>query len=149
MPYEAFQSSITMAVPADVVFDAIASLDGLRGWWTPNVARFRDPDDRLRFEFDGLGEHIDMRVDAVHRPSRIEWTCLVHSSLPEWTGTRVLWDIRPSSGSVSELCVSHVGLVPVLECFEDCGRGWRHFLASIRALVETGRGMPFTGLVSE
>jgi hypothetical protein len=34
-------------------------------------------------------------------------------------------------------------LSPKLDCFNDCKLGWDHFLASIVALVENGKGMPF------
>jgi len=43
----------------------------------------------------------------------------------------------------SERGAHHFGLDPTLDCYGTCSRGWDHYLASLRAYVETGTGNPW------
>jgi uncharacterized protein YndB with AHSA1/START domain len=125
------------------VFDAIATLEGLRGWWTTLVSGSASAGGEILLEFEGIDEHIVMRVEEARQPSRVRWACLEHTSLPDWRGTRVLFELAPRGKEGSELAFEHVGLSPTLECYESCEQGWDHFLASLVALVDRGRGTPF------
>jgi hypothetical protein len=99
----------------------------------------------ILLEFEGIEEHIVMRVDEARRPARVRWTCKEHTSLPDWSGTRVLFEIVPRGVEGSEIAFEHVGLSPRLECYEECEQGWDHFLVSLGSLVERGHGTPFGG----
>ncbi len=127
------------------VFDALATLEGLRGWWTPLVSGSPESGGDLRFDFEGMDEHIVMHVERASRPSSVSWTCVVHTSLEDWAGTRVLFELAPRGPGGCDLTFRHVGLTRALECFDDCKLGWDHFLASLFAYVDRGKGMPFTG----
>lgn len=127
------------------VFRSLATLEGLRGWWTPLVTGSPNAGGALRFKFKGLAEHIDMRVDESLELVRVAWTCKVHSSLPEWSGTRISFDIEAMGADRCRLRLKHMGLVPTLECYADCSLGWEHFLSSIALYAETGKGLPFGG----
>ena len=50
------------------VFDAIATLEGPRRWWTTIVTGSAEVGDELRFGFAGLDEQMVMRVSACRRP---------------------------------------------------------------------------------
>ncbi|MDB5213239.1 MAG: Activator of Hsp90 ATPase 1 family protein [Myxococcaceae bacterium] len=136
---------VAFGASCERVFDAIATLDGLRGWWTPLVSGSPSTGGDVRFEFRGMDEHIVMHVERASRPSVVEWSCVEHASLDDWKGTRVLFELAPRGPGGCDLTFRHVGLTRELECFEDCELGWEHFLASIVAYVESGVGMPFTG----
>lgn len=131
----------SVAAPRSRVFDALTTLDGLRGWWTPIVSG--DPlGGELRFGFEGLDEVIVMRVDEASRPRRVRWTCLEHSSLPEWADTVIEMDLVDNE-KTTDLELRHRGLTPVLACYDHCEAGWDHFLESIASYVEKGKGMPY------
>lgn len=130
-----------IAARPEQVFDALTTLDGLRGWWTP-IVRGSPLGGELQLGFEGLDETIVMRVDEAARPHRVRWTCRVHSSLPEWTDTQIELDIEARGGE-TELRLRHRGLTPQLACYDHCEAGWHHFLASIVAYVERGVGMPY------
>jgi hypothetical protein len=54
--------------------------------------------------------------------------------------------LEPRSPSVTRLHFEHDGLIPELQCYRICERGWSHYLkTSLKKLVETGKGEPFTG----
>jgi len=135
-----FSRRIRFKAPRERVFDAITTLDGLRGWCTPFV---RGSAGTLRFEFEGLSQHIIMRVDEARPDSLVKWTCLTHSALAEWNNTSVVWDLRQTGRDQCELRLEHVGLNPGLECYDHCEVGWDHYLSSITGYVERGRGTPY------
>lgn len=138
-----FTRRLSIDAPADHVFDAIATLDGLRAWWTPLVDGSTAEGDDVRLEFEGLDQHIIMHVDAARRPSEVRWTCVIHTALPEWQGTEVRWSIHDRGAGACELALTHVGLTPELECFDHCEVGWDRFLESIVGYVERGKGAPY------
>jgi len=138
-----YARSLTVQAPAERLFEAIATLDGLRGWWTPLVKGSDAPGGAIRLEFEGLDEHIDLRVDTSRRPAEVEWTIIEHTSLEDWNGTRVRFELAPRGPKTTALSFRHIGLSPKLECYDRCEAGWEHFLGSLTALVELGRGQPF------
>jgi uncharacterized protein YndB with AHSA1/START domain len=138
-----FARRVVFNATRERVFDAITTLDGLRGWWTPGVSGSTLAGGTVRFEFAGRDEHIAMRVDIATRPSLLRWHCMVHTSLDEWAGTEVTFELGERSPGICELSFRHGGLVPALDCYRDCELGWDQFLASLVAYVERGIGMPF------
>jgi uncharacterized protein YndB with AHSA1/START domain len=134
---------LTIEAPAERLFDAIATLDGLREWWTPLVKGSDKPGGVIRLEFEGRGEHIDLRVDTSRRPAEVEWSIIEHTSLEDWNGTMVRFELEPRGPMTTAVSFRHAGLSPKLECFDQCEAGWDHFLGSLTALVERGRGEPF------
>jgi uncharacterized protein YndB with AHSA1/START domain len=138
-----YARTLTVEAPAERLFDAIATLEGLRGWWTPLVKGSDAPGGAIRLEFEGLDEHIDLRVNASRRPAQVEWSIIEHTSLEDWTGTKVRFELTARGPKTTALSFRHVGLSPKLECFEQCEAGWDHFLGSLISLVEQGRGEPF------
>jgi len=139
----AFTRRRVLNASADRAFAAIATSEGLRGWWTPLVGGTTAAGGDLRFEFEGLDQHIVMHVEASQRPSDVLWTCVRHTALPEWAGTQVSWSFQDQHDGTCELRLAHIGLTASLECFEHCEIGWDRFLASIAAYVERGQGNPY------
>lgn len=138
-----YTKQIRIQVSREHVFAALATLKGLRGWWTSIVAGKATSGGELRFGFAGLEEYIIMRVVQCKRPSSVYWSCVVHTSLPEWKATQPRFDLVRESPGSCRLDFQHIGLTPQLECFDDCRLGWDHFLASLIAYVEQGAGMPY------
>lgn len=127
--------------PRERVFDALTTLDGLRGWWTTDASGVPGSGGEMRFGFGEVDEFV-MRVDSTSRPSSVLWSCTARRR-GEWIGTQVMFDLFDPSSQKCELWFRHAGLTPKLECYSDCKLGWDHFLESLRAYVETGKGSPF------
>jgi uncharacterized protein YndB with AHSA1/START domain len=134
---------IRLRASADRVFTALATADGMRGWWTDRVSGTGGLGAVLRLEFAGLDEHIDLRLDELRSRAGVVWTCLEHTELTEWNGTRITFSLADAGHDSCDLDFRHVGLTPGRACYEDCTIGWDHFLASLAAYVERGHGMPF------
>jgi uncharacterized protein YndB with AHSA1/START domain len=137
-----YARTLTIDTPRERVFDAVATLEGLAGWWTTLVDGRAEPGGEITFRFEGLDEQIVMRVDEARTPELLVWTCLEHSGHPEWEGTRVAFEIEElNEGSL--LRFRHDGLLPTLDCYDVCESGWERFLASIADYAESGKGNPF------
>jgi uncharacterized protein YndB with AHSA1/START domain len=135
-----YQKTIRVKAAPDALFDALTSVSGLAAWWT-SVTGSGAAGGELRFVFDHP-EPCVMRVDEASRPTSVRWTVTDCGFLPDWVGTRPTFTITPVDGEGAELRFRHHGLTAELDCIDMCTRGWDHFLASLRAYAETGRGMP-------
>ena len=120
------------------VFDAIATVDGPRHWWTTKVTGSAAAGGELRFGFAGLDEQMLMRVSENRRPLAVWWSCVAHSRDNEWTGTQLRFELSDHGPQACELDFRHTGLPA-----EAVAEGWEHFLASLAAYAETGMGTPF------
>jgi hypothetical protein len=60
----------------------------------------------------------------------------------EWNGTSVVWDLS-SHGGKTTLTMTHRGLVPGIECYETCEKGWNFYLEkSLFKFLADGEGLP-------
>ncbi|WP_214324894.1 SRPBCC family protein [Nonomuraea sediminis] len=127
---DAYASELHLARPPDAEFDALTSLTGLAGWWSPMTG-----DAAAGGE---LRHPLVISVEAAERPREVAWAVADYPLQPDWVGTRITFTLRAEGdGTVVEFC--HDGLTPRLEC----SQGWDHFLPSLRDYVETGSGRPF------
>lgn len=129
-------------VARDRVSDALTTLGGLAGWWTSLVRGSPAAGGEIEFAFAGLDEKIVMRVDQATPPSTVIWTCLAHTGHPEWQGTTIVFELIRDGNDAGVLRFRHIGLSPVLSCYETCDRGWDHFLASLLSYAQGGEGSP-------
>jgi uncharacterized protein YndB with AHSA1/START domain len=136
----AYERRLRIRAPRERAFDAVATLSGLRGWWTQIVDGAATTGGNLRFGFRGLDESIVMRVEAARRADAVEWLCVTHSSCEAWNGTRLTFELSEEVPSGCELTFRHEGLAP-----EVVERGWERFLTSLVSYVEDGLGAPYDG----
>ncbi len=134
-----YMAQLTLRAPADAVFDALTTTEGLAAWWTP-VTGDGHTGGELTFSFSPGAEAV-MRVDAAERGVGVRWTN-VACQVEDWVGTTLHFDLTQASNGATALRFRHAGLTPRLECFADCKSGWDHFMTSLAAYAETGVGHP-------
>ena len=60
----------------------------------------------------------------------------------EWNNTRISFEIS-EEGEQTHVKFMHVGLVPEVECYKDCTKGWDYYVkGSLFKLLTTGKGKP-------
>lgn len=137
-PAHEYSRRLVISAARERVFDAIATVDGPRHWWTTKVAGSAAVGGELRFGFAGLDEQMIMHVSASQRPCTLEWSCVEHTRDGEWAGTLLQFTLTARGPHESELEFRHAGLPAEL-----VAEGWEHFLASLTAYAQTGTGTPF------
>ena len=119
------------------VYDALATIEGLKRWWTSTTSGASSVGDSIDFHF---GSHTTtMRVDTLS-PTAIEWTCT--ESHPDWIGTRITFELIEDKDGV-HLNFGHRDWREATDFQAHCSMKWATFLLSLKADVETGAGRPF------
>ncbi len=60
----------------------------------------------------------------------------------EWKGTKISFEIAKQK-SKTQLCFTHLGLVPEYECFDLCSNVWTQYIQqSLFSLITTSKGQP-------
>lgn len=120
------------------VFEAIATLDGPRHWWTTIVTGSAAAGGELHFGFAGLDEQMIMHVETVRPPAEVAWSCIAHTRDDEWTGSTLRFRLAERGPEGCALDFRHTGIDPDL-----VADGWEHFLDSLAAYAEHGEGSPY------
>jgi hypothetical protein len=62
----------------------------------------------------------------------------------EWVGTRIVWEIS-SQARGTQIDMTHIGLVPEIECYEKCTLGWDYLIkSSLSKFLTDNTGLPVT-----
>jgi uncharacterized protein YndB with AHSA1/START domain len=127
---------------SDEVYRALATRDGLAGWWTTDTQGDSKPGGIIKFRFRAEGRELggfDMKVLELRPAERVLWQ--VVEGPPEWVGTRVSFELK-QEGDYSIVVFGHLGWKEPVEFMHHCSTKWALFLMSLKALVETGKGAP-------
>ncbi|MGW3962921.1 SRPBCC family protein [Amycolatopsis sp. NPDC005003] len=119
------------------VYDALATLDGLSGWWTEKTAGDTEPGGVIAFRFIPGG--FDMKVLELDPGRRVRWE--VVDGPPEWIGTTIHWKLE-QRGEHTIVLFKHEGWREAGEFMHHCSTKWASYLLSLKQLVETGEGAP-------
>lgn len=126
--------------PVDRVYEALATIDGLSGWWTTDTQGESRVGAVIRFRFGSGG--FDMKVLELEPGRRVLWE--VVDGPPEWIGTKISFDLKQSDDWAIVL-FKHAGWKEPVEFMHHCSTKWGVFLLSLKSLLETGKGGPWPG----
>jgi len=140
-----YSRSITANITA---LEATERINRVADWWT---ASFTGASGKVGGAFTvRFGEtFVDFAVVELVPARRIVWQvtdCNLHfiGDKKEWKDTRVVFDI--SDGAATTVTMTHAGLVPGVECYEVCRKGWNFFITeSLQKLLRENQGMPDGG----
>jgi uncharacterized protein YndB with AHSA1/START domain len=118
-------------------YEALATRDGLAGWWTNNTQGESRVGGVLEFRFGAGG--FDIKVLELEPAKRVLWQ--VVAGPQEWIGTKVDWELR-QDGDYAIVLFQHQGWKEPVEFMHHCSTKWAMFLMSLKSLVETGKGAP-------
>ena len=124
------------------VYEALATRDGLAGWWTTSTQGDGKLGGVLKFRFIAEGRDIggfDMKVIDLRPAERVLWQ--VVDGPAEWIGTKVSFELKQEDGYAIVL-FKHEGWKEPVEFMHHCSTKWAAYLLSLKALVETGKGSP-------
>ncbi|MFC0531881.1 SRPBCC family protein [Phytohabitans kaempferiae] len=130
---------IGATAPLEKVYDALATCDGLAGWWTTGTTGESAVGGTIQFRFGDTGG-FDMKVLDQRPNERVEWE--VTDGDPAWIGTRITFDLR-REGDDTLVLFKHEGWREPGEFMSHCTTKWATYMLSLKRLVETGTGTPY------
>lgn len=143
-----YQHSLTIAASPAAVYAALTTIEGLRGWWTQDCEGATDVGGTIHFRFGAC--YKDMRIERLEPGREVRWQCTrAHiaadtvTRADEWVGTQPVFRISNEGQGRTRLDFEHIGLVPSLQCYDLCYKGWQHFLGSLQQYLEAGAGTPY------
>ena len=120
------------------VYEALTTVEGLKGWWTDDTSGNADVGGVLEFRFPPVGG-FDMEVLEAEPAQRVVWR--VVDGPEEWIGTTINWRLR-RDGDYTIVLFAHRGWAEPVEFMHHCSTKWATYLMSLKSLVETGQGAP-------
>lgn len=134
---------IGIKAPVAKVYEAVATVKGVAGWWTKETTGDAKVGGKMDFRFLTLeGKEIGamgMEVTVLEPNKRVQWR--VKSGPDEWIGTEISFDLA-QEGDYTILLFGHKKWREAVEFMAHCSMKWAVFLLSLRELVETGQGRP-------
>lgn len=126
--------------------EAFENINRVSAWWAKN---FEGHSEKLNDVFTvRFGKtFVTFKITEAIAGKRIEWRvtdCFLHwlNDKTEWKDTLVRWDISTKDGS-TQIKMTHIGLTPGVECFENCKEGWDgHIQNSLFKLITQHEGVP-------
>jgi|SRR5882724_1074791 len=143
MKTQDYHSSITTSVDPEKTLQSISRVSE---WWTSHFeGQSQNPGDEFTVHFGKT--FVTFTVTEVVAGKKVSWLvtdCNLEwlSDKKEWNGTRVVWEVSARNG-VTQVDFTHQGLVPAVECYEACEKGWNFFIKySFFKLITEGKGLP-------
>ncbi len=127
--------------------EVFAAVNNVRGWWSEQI---EGRTDKLNEEFTYHYKDVHrckIRITEFVPGKKVEWLVLDNyfdftKDKTEWKGTKVRFEITKKDGK-TQLVFTHIGLVPVYECYNICSDAWGNYVGnSLKSLIETGKGQP-------
>ncbi len=152
--------ALLIGAPAEKVYSAITSQEGLSGWWTPDTKAKAELNTVARFPF-GPDYFKEMKITELKPFELVKWNCI--KGADEWIGTTISFWLLP--GDKKTLLNSHSEMKGQIEqqrndeetllifhhddwkeytpMFAECSYTWAQFLRSLKLWCETGKGRPW------
>jgi len=152
---------LLIGAPAEVVYRAITTQEGLSAWWTPQTIAKPEIDSILRFYF-GTEYYKEMKVTALKPLELVQWNCV--EGFHEWVGTTISFRLHrgdktfllkshpEAAGQIEQqenydegvlLKFEHNNWIDYTPMYAECNYTWGQFLRSLKLLCETGKGKPW------
>jgi hypothetical protein len=147
MDQQDYQCHISVKASPDEAFEGICKV---AAWWARHVeGSSKNLNDVFTTHF---GETFGtFKIVEFEPGKKITWlTVDCHLDLlknkKEWQGTKIEWEISAKDNS-TQISMKHVGLIPGIECYNDCEKGWNFFIKeSLAGFLNEGKGLPATGI---
>jgi uncharacterized protein YndB with AHSA1/START domain len=137
---ETIRHRVGITAPISDVYEAVATPDGVAGWWTREVQGDTKEGGELSVGFGGPEPAAVFELVELNDPSRVVWGC--RQGPDEWLGTTVEFDLREDDGETI-VVFSHAGWRQPVEYMHHCSTSWGYFLLSLKHGLEGGQATPW------
>ena len=144
MKKQDYATSILVKATAN---NAFKSINQVTAWWTENL---EGSSEKLNDVFTlrwGGESFVTMKIVESVPDKKVVWDvtdCFLHwlTDKKEWKDTQIVFEIS-TEGDSTGIQFTHLGLVPQVECYDSCVKGWDQYIKdSLAKLINEGKGMP-------
>ena len=126
--------------------EAFKQVNRVSAWWTENLeGSSENQGDVFTAHFGDT--FVSFTITELIPDKKVVWL-VTDCHLPwlsdkkEWKGTSVSIEISGEKDA-TKINFTHIGLVPGIECYDGCERGWnQYFKDSLFKLITEGKGLP-------
>jgi uncharacterized protein YndB with AHSA1/START domain len=134
---------IGIKAPIAKVYAALATVEGVAGWWTTETTGVSKPGGSVEVRFLSLeGKEIgsmNFEVRKLDPDKQVHWRFTAGPE--EWVGTDAVFNLT-QDGEYTIVLFGHKNWREAVEFTSHCSMKWAIFMLSLRELVETGKGRP-------
>lgn len=132
--------TVHIAAPAQAVFGALTTEDGVTSWWTTQADLEAGEDGLIRFTFrDDF--HPQMRQVRLERDAIVEWVCVAGHD--NWQDNRFRFVLRAREEATSLRFVQEYSQELDDDTYGTYNFNWGYYLNSLKTYCETGVGTPY------
>ena len=145
MEQSTYHADITVNTTPGKAFE---NINNVSKWWTANCeGNSKSAGDVFTTRFGDT--FVTFKIVEVVPNKKVLWhvtDCNLHwlKDKKEWKDTEMNFEISVK-GHATQINFTHLGLVPQIECYNDCKKGWDFYIKkSLYKLITTGQGLPET-----
>jgi hypothetical protein len=139
-----YQVSITVDTPAR---EAFKSINNVSKWWTEDLeGSSQKLNDEFTVRFDNIHVSTQKLIEVIP-DKKVVWL-VTDSTLNfvkdkhEWSNTKISFEIVEKGGK-TQINFTHIGLIPEVECYDNCSKGWNYYIkGSLFKLLTERKGTP-------
>ena len=144
MKNQHYTATITVDKP---VHDTFKAINNVSKWWTDDLTgRSQKLNDEFTVQFGDIHKTSQKIIEFV--PDRKVVWLVTESRLnfiedkEEWKNTKISFELSGQDDK-TEIHFAHIGLVPEVECFKSCSKGWDYYIkGSLFKFLTEGKGTP-------
>ena len=140
-----YHSHIKTAMPTHEAFEKI---NNVSEWWTPDIkGQSKKLNDVFTVYFGDT--FVTFKITELVPDKKVAWyvtDCNLHwiKDKKEWKDTTIDFELSAQNGD-TEIDFTHIGLVPEVECYDNCKEGWDFYITkSLSKYINEGKGLPNT-----
>jgi uncharacterized protein YndB with AHSA1/START domain len=130
---------IGVVAPLDEVYQALATPEGIAGWWTVDTVGKSEVGGQLTFRFGDVGG-FDMEIIGLDPIGTVRWR--VTDGPEEWIGTEIDWRLDQRN-EYTVVQFKHEGWREQVEFMYHCSTKWAYFILGLKASLEGGKATPY------
>jgi len=124
---------IDIEASPEQVYAALATSQGLAGWWTADAHAEEGIGGKAEFGFNKRAAVYRMTISKLDPGKEVAWSC--QGDNPKWAGTRLTWRITPE-GDGSVLRFTHSAWKSASDFFAMCNSTWGELMYRLKGYLE-------------